>query len=87
MLCQAYETRFVAAYLPWLMPVHDMEVQRERPVFDALIARKTTYGEANHALKDIEQDVMREGDRLTQAQKTGGGEMQAFSRMLQPGNN
>jgi hypothetical protein len=80
MLCQAYETRFVAAYLPWLMPVHDMEVQRERPVFGALI-------EANHALKDIEQDVMREGDRLTQAQKTGGGEMQAFSRMLQPGNN
>ena len=85
--CQALETRFIDQYMSFMVPVHDKQVQRERPVFDALIARKSTYGEANRKLKEIEQDAIAEGDKLVQAKKTGNGDMQAFSQMLQPGAN
>lgn len=85
-LCQAYEARFIAAYMPWFTPVHDRQVEGDRQVFDALIARKLTYGEANRRFRQIEQDAMAESDKIVAERKAGGGDMQAFSQMLQPDN-
>ena len=81
-LCEANESRFTAQYMPWFAPVHERQVTKAHAVFDALIARKSSFGEANRKLVAIDEDSIADAKAVADARKgEGAGNM---FQMLQP---
>jgi hypothetical protein len=51
--CEALQHEFIAANAPWDLAAADYIARNEKPVYEALAARKITYGLANRRFYDI----------------------------------
>ncbi len=85
-LCDAYQSRYMEAYKPWLKPVLDTIIERRQPVFAALIAKTLTYAEANRKFSDIEAeaDAAAKAAQAASASSGSASDMQTVHQMLQP---
>ena len=92
LLCSAYQAHYVRAYMPWFGPVIDHDVDLQRPVFDALIAKKMTYAAAAQKFTDIENQTDAEAKAIKDAHTvnaSGGSSLglQSVFQGLQPRTN
>jgi hypothetical protein len=85
-LCDAYQSRYLQAYKPWLKPVMDTMIEKQQPVFAALIAKTLTYAEANRKFSDIETEADRaaKAAQAATASAVSESDMQTAHQMLQP---
>ena len=85
-LCDAYQSRYIQAYKPWLKPVIDAMIEKQQPVFAALIAGMLTYAQANRKFSEIEAeaDTAAEAAQAATASGASAPDMQTAHQMLQP---